>query len=64
MRLALYVPPAILGTLAVTDAGCQTLSCSPQACQPNQCAPADCSPGGCPPVVCGPNQGCNPHPLP
>jgi hypothetical protein len=56
LSLVFYVPPAVLGTLAVTNAGCQTVSCSPSQCQPGQCAPADCAPGQCPPVACNPNR--------
>ena len=61
LAMAIYVPPAVLGTIAVTLQGCQTASCAPAQCQPAQCGPADCDPGGCPPVVCNPNLNpCNP----
>lgn len=47
---AVYVPPAVLGTLALTLEGCQATSCQPSNCNPN---------GG----PCVPNGGpCNPNP--
>jgi hypothetical protein len=47
LRTAIYVPPAVLGIVALT-----------QGCAPGSCAPASCNPQ----VNCHPNQSCNPHP--
>jgi hypothetical protein len=60
MRIAVYVPPAVLGAVALNSAaGCQGASqCAPlMQCNPN----TTCGPNNCFPVVnpCAP-QACNP----
>ena len=59
LALGAYVPPTILGIIALQQAGCQP---SP-SCQPAQCDPAvdPCGPDENP---CGPNTGCNPDSCP
>lgn len=52
LRAALYVPPAIIGSLLLTkDAGAQPISCVPNtgcqpSCRPSQCGPQICNPAG------------------
>ena len=53
LRIAIYLPPTILGTIALSEGGCQPGSCNPASCNPNG--------GPCGPVGCNPNTGCNPH---
>lgn len=73
LKLALYVPPAIIGTLAISqDAHAAPPSCGPAFCPPNacapyppckpaaQCAPGQCAPNNCGPTSCPPVQGCGP----
>ena len=64
LRIAVYVPPAILGAVALNSAaGCQGVSCSPQVCGPgNQCGPTNCHPivNPCNPQTCNP-ASCNPN---
>ena len=60
LKLAVYVPPAVLGAMTLELSACQTASCAPQSCQPATCAPADCNPGQCPPLICSPNTPCEP----
>jgi hypothetical protein len=62
---ALYVPPAVIGALALSQEGCQVASCNPSACNPGGCNPdnSPCQPNGqgCgPDTGCAPGQGCNP----
>jgi len=55
LKLAVYLPPAVLGVISLQQAGCQpTPSCNPSTCSPatNPCQP-DTNP-------CSPNTGCNP----
>jgi hypothetical protein len=51
LKLAVYVPPAILGVVAASQAACQAQSCGPTNCPPEN--------GGtpCPPTG---GQGCPP----
>jgi hypothetical protein len=59
LALGVYVAPAILGIVALQQAGCQpSPSCQPAQCQPNTepCQP-DLNP-------CAPNTGCNPDTCP
>ena len=66
LAMSVYVPPTVLGIIALNQAGCQpTPSCNPSTCNPgNQpCNPANepCNPNtGCNPANCNPNTGCNP----
>ncbi|MCI0343535.1 MAG: hypothetical protein L0216_20710 [Planctomycetales bacterium] len=54
LRLAVYLPPAILGTFAVTRTA-EALSCLPAyGCAPNICQPNTCAPDLCQPWVCTP----------
>lgn len=47
LRQLAYVPPAILGVLSLTEAGCQPGgSCGPASCGPQSCNP----PGPCGPT--------------
>jgi len=75
LKLAVYVPPAVLGTMTLQLSACQVATCAPSACNPATCAPADCQPGQCPPITCAPvtpctpdggpcnpDRPCNPHP--
>lgn len=62
LTMAAYVPPTVLGIVALQQAGCQpTPSCQPATCAPNTqpCQPDDnpCAPnvGGCGPDNCPPN---------
>lgn len=59
LRIAVYAPPAVLGTVALSKmAGCQAVSCGPQVCNPNNtCGPNNCNPAINP---CNP-QNCNPN---
>ncbi len=44
LRLAVYVPPAVIGSLAIgRTAFAQKASCNPNVCTPN-CVPAQCKP--------------------
>jgi len=57
MKIAIYVPPAVLGAVSLNSAaGCQGVSCPPGAA---------CGPNNCHPVIdpCQP-QNCNPNCLP
>lgn len=65
LRVAVYVPPAVLGAVALNQAACQPASvCNPNVnCAPvNNCGPnGACGPNNCNPVInpCNP-QSCNP----
>jgi hypothetical protein len=50
LRAALYIPPAIIGSLLLTrEARADTPSCPPSTgCQPN-CGPSTCGPDTCKP---------------
>lgn len=52
---AAYVPPAVIGIISLSQAGCQPAA----SCNPNTCSPATqpCNPDENP---CAPNTGCNP----
>lgn len=53
-----YVPPMIIASIALEQAGCQPVgSCVPNGgCNPTGCVPDNCPPAvGCPPVT-----GCRP----
>ena len=55
LGMAKYVPPTVLGIIALQQAGCQqTPSCNPVSCNP---ATSPCNPDTSP---CGPNTGCGP----
>ena len=41
LKLAVYVPPAVIGTLALNTVACQVASCMPANCMPAICMPAD-----------------------
>ena len=66
LTMAAYVPPTVLGIIALQQAGCQPApSCNPAICQPNTapCSPDDnpCAPNtGCGPDTCPPSTGCGP----
>ncbi|HUS65253.1 MAG TPA: hypothetical protein VMZ28_11950 [Kofleriaceae bacterium] len=66
LGMAVYIPPTILGIVALQQAGCQpSPTCNPASCQPNTtpCNPDNnpCAPNnGCNPDNCPPNTGCNP----
>jgi len=60
LRVAVYVPPAVLGAVALSQSACQPASppCAPQSgCNPG----GSCGPNSCNPIVnpCAP-QNCNP----
>jgi len=56
LDMAVYVPPIVLGIVALQQAGCQAApSCNPGTCSPST---QPCSPDNNP---CGPNVGCNPN---
>lgn len=56
---AAYVPPAVIGALALSLEGCQIASCAPAQCNPANCPPSSCNPNGGP---CNPSGGpCNPN---
>ena len=61
LKMAMYVPPAVLGVVSVSQAACQGASCGPNACPPDTvCGPSACPPqgGGCGPG--GGGGGCGP----
>lgn len=59
LGMALYVPPTILGIVALQQAGCQpSPTCNPATCDP---ATQPCQPDDNP---CAPNTGCNPDTCP
>lgn len=45
LKMALYVPPAILGVVSVSSCDGHTTSCGPNACPPE----SPCGPNACPP---------------
>jgi len=63
LRVAVYVPPAVLGAVALNQTACQPASpCNPTSCGPTNCSPSGtCGPNSCNPVInpCNP-QSCNP----
>jgi len=45
LKMAVYVPPAFIGVLSLSEAACQA-SCGPSNCGPQG---APCGPSSCPP---------------
>ncbi len=63
LGMAKYIPPTIVGIIALQQAGCQPApSCGPNT---NPCGPNGnpCNPDNCNPNLCNPMGGCNPNPV-